>query len=217
VIKMNGVLREVHVDVRDGGFVEVAGPLTDDRLATWFSEAGVELAEGQRAEVNLALLEWVAHLAMDLERGYVLVLDYGASARDLYGPTRPNGTIRAFQGQMVSSDVLSDVGERDITSHVDFDALERQALASGFQVAGRRRSNEFLLAAGLDETYQQARAETANDWDEALMLRSAVQRLLDPNALGGYLVDVLAKDAPIDPPLLGFTALPGSAQRSGNA
>src|SRR3954451_4232000 len=217
VIRLNGSLREIHVDWRDGGFVEVAGTLTDDRLATWFSEAGVELAEGQRAEVNLALLDWVAHLATDLVRGYVLVVDYGASARDLYGPTRPNGTLRAFQGQMVSSDVLSDVGRRDITSHVDFDALERRAIASGFQVAGRRRSNEFLLAAGLDDTYQQARAETADDWDEALMLRSAVQRLLDPNALGGYLVDVLAEDAPMDPPLLGFTALPGSVPPSGSA
>ena len=59
VIELNGALREIHVDWRDDRFTEVAGPMTDDRLASWFSDAGVGLAEGQRAEVNLALLDWV--------------------------------------------------------------------------------------------------------------------------------------------------------------
>jgi SAM-dependent MidA family methyltransferase len=91
---------------------------------------------------------------------------------------------------------------------VDFDALERHARGRGFDVAGRRRSNEFLLASGLDDAYAQARAETDDDWDAALTLRSAIQRLLDPNALGGYLVSILSKDAPIEPALRGFGALP---------
>ena len=151
------------------------------------------------------MLDWVAQLATNIERGYVMVIDYGAGAADLYGSTRPTGTIRAFSAQRVSSDVLSGPGTRDITSHVDFDALERSARACGLEVAGRRRSNEFLIACGLDDAYQQARAESDHDWDEATQLRSAIQRLLDPNALGGYLVEVLAKDAPSEPPLLGFT------------
>ncbi len=192
-MRLNGEPREIHVDWRDGQFVEVAGPLTDDRLATWFTDAGAELAENQRAEVNLAMLDWLAKLSHEIERGYVLIIDYGSTASDLYGSSRPTGTIRAFAGHQVSSDVLSDPGSRDITSHVDFDALERQARSCGLAVAGRRKSNEFLLACGLDDMYEQARAETDSDWDAALNLRSAIQRLLDPNALGGYLVEVLAK------------------------
>ncbi len=211
VIKLNGELREIHVDWIDGRFVEVAGPLTDDRLAPWFADAGVELDENQRAEVNLAMLAWVAELARVIERGYALIIDYGATAADLYGPSRPTGTIRAFAANRVSSDVLSDPGTRDITSHVDFEAVERQARAVGLVVAGQRKSNEFLLACGLDDTYQQARAETDDDWDGALNLRSAIQRLLDSNALGGYLVEVLAKDVPADPPLRGFAQLKRSA------
>ena len=204
VIRLKGELREIHVDWRDGRFTEVAGPLTDDRLAVWFEDAGVELADSQRAEVNLAMLDWVAELSREIERGYVLVIDYGSGAMDLYGPSRPTGTIRAFAGQRVSSDVLSDPGSRDITSHVDFDAFERQARACDLEVAGRRRSNEFLIACGLDDTYRQARAAADSDWDAAVSLRSAIQRLLDPNALGGYMVGVLAKNAPTDPPLLGM-------------
>ena len=210
VIRLNGALREILVDWRDGAFVEVAGPLSDERIASWFTDADLHLVEGQRAEVNLAMLDWVRDLATQLERGYVVVIDYGAGSRELYGPDRPNGTIRAFAGQRVSSDVLSQPGSRDITSSVDFDALEREARACGFEVAGRRRSSEFLLACGLDDAYGQARAESEADWDATMNLRSAIQRLLDPNALGGYLVTVLAKNAPIDPPLRGFAPLAGT-------
>ena len=60
VIQLDGKLREIHVDWRDDLFMEVAGPLTDDRLAGWFTNAAIALAEGQRAEVNLAMLDWIA-------------------------------------------------------------------------------------------------------------------------------------------------------------
>jgi SAM-dependent MidA family methyltransferase len=207
VIQSNGTLREIHVEWRDERFVELAGPLTDQRLADWFTEAGVELADGQRAEVNLAMLDWIATLGRELARGYAILIDYGTGSRELYGPSRHNGTIRAFVGQHVSGDVLSGVGRRDITASVDLDALERAARALGFDVLGRRRAAEFLLAAGLDEIYQRARAEADQDWDAALLLRSAVQRLIDPNALGGYQVVILGREVDPSPPLRGLAEL----------
>jgi SAM-dependent MidA family methyltransferase len=169
------------------------------------------LAEGQQAEVNLRMLDWVDALVGDLERGYVLVLDYGADSGELYGADRMTGTLRAFQAQQVSSDSLHGVGHRDITASVDFGALERHSRAAGLVVHGRRRLNEFLIAAGLDDTYAAARAEADSDWDSAAMLRSAVRRLLDPGALGGYQVAVLGRNTAHAPPLAGLQPLPGRA------
>ena len=209
VINLSGELRELYVAWRNERFTEVAGPISDESVARWFTNAGVTLAEGQRAEANLAMLAWIDELARDLERAFVLIVDYGAGAAQLYGPDHPTGTIRAFAGQRVSSDVLSEPGSRDITASVDFDALEGHARACGFDVVGRRRTNEFLLATGLDVVYEQARADAQNSWEEALLLRGAITRLLDPNALGGYEVSVLARNVPGDPPLSGFQKLPG--------
>ena len=209
VINLNGELRELYVAWRNGRFTEVAGPISDERVARWFTDAGVILAEGQRAEANLAMLDWIGELSRDVERGFAIVIDYGAGAGELYGPDHPSGTIRAFAGQRVSSDVLSEPGSRDITASVDFDALEGRARACGFNVVGRRRTNEFLLAAGLDDVYEQARGAAQNDWDASLLLRGAITRLLDSNALGGYPVSVLARSVPMDPPLSGFGPLPG--------
>lgn len=136
-----------------------------------------------------------------------MVIDYGVSARELYGPQRMNGTIRAFSAQHVSSDVLAGVGRRDITASINFDALERHGRGAGLTVAGRRRSNEFLIAAGLDDVYTLVRTEAELDWDRTTLLRSAVARLLDPRALGGYVVSVMTRDVPRDPPLQAFASL----------
>ena len=209
VIRLGGELRELYVAWRNERFTEVAGPISDERVARWFTDAGVTLAEGQRAEANLAMLDWIDELTRDVEHGYAIVIDYGAGGGELYGPDHPTGTIRAFAGQRVSSDVLSEPGSRDITASVDFDALEGRARACGFNVVGRRRTNEFLLAVGLDDVYEQARAAAENDWDESLLLRGAITRLLDPNALGGYQVSVLGRNVPPDPLLSGFQPLPG--------
>ena len=208
VICLGGALRELYVAWREERFTEVAGPISDERVVRWFTDRGVTLAEGQRAEANLAMLDWVNELASDLERGYVLVVDYGAGPAELYGRGHPTGTIRAFASQHVSSDVLSDPSSRDITASVDFDALERQARGCGFEIMGRRRANQFLLSSGLDDAYQQARAEGTDNWDEALLLRSAITRLLDPNSLGGYQVSALARNVDAGAPLSGFRKLP---------
>ena len=193
VTKQSGRLLELYVDWRDGAFVEHPGELSDARLASWFNDAGIELAEGQRAEVNLAMLDWLAEIERILERGAVLIFDYGAGATELYSHDRMSGTLRAFREQQVSSDVLGGVGRRDITAHVDLDALERGARAAGLDVLGRTRQAEFLLGAGLEDAYAAARAEADDDWDAALTLRSAVRRLLDPRALGGYAAVILGR------------------------
>ena len=202
VVQRGSTLRELFVAQVDGRFVEVEGAPATERLVSWFADGGIELADGQRTEVNLAMADWTERVARGLVRGYVLVIDYGATAKRLYDPAiRPDGTLRAFAGQRVSGDVLSGVGRRDITAHVDFDALERAARAAGLTVLGRKRMAEFMLGAGLDQVYAAARAEADTDWNTALMLRGAIRRLLDPAALGGYVASVMGRDVPTDSPL----------------
>ena len=193
VVQEDGRLRELSVDWQDGRFVVAPTDLSDGRLAAWFADAGVELADGQVAEVNLAMLDWITRLGRELERGAALVLDYGFGADDLYGGSRPTGTVRAFRAQHVSSDALTAVGHQDITAHVDFDALERGGRAAGLTVVDRSRQAEFLLANGLDEAYADARTEADRDWQAALALRAAGGRLIDTSALGGYVVMTFGK------------------------
>jgi SAM-dependent MidA family methyltransferase len=187
---------ELLIGRSEGKFVQVEGELTDDRLLGYLERHGIGLHAGEIVEINLGVADWLTEISRELERGFVLILDYGGS--------RPSNTLRAFRGQHVSSDVLGAVGHVDLTANVDFDALEAEARDAGFEVLGRVRQAEFLLNAGLDEAYAAARIDADQDWDSALALRAAVRRLLDSSGLGGFQVVILGKAVASDPPLNGL-------------
>ena len=205
VVRRGDELRELFVGWDSGGFVEIEGAPSTPELGRWFHDRALALPEGQVAEVNLAMIDWVAEVARSLERGYVLVLDYGAEPAELYGPTRRTGTLRAFRGQHVSSDILAGVGEQDLTAHVDFDALARAASAAGLVVLGAVSQAELLMGCGLEEIFATAQARLPDEWRPRLELQAAVRRLLDPRHLGGYRVIVLGCDVPPEPPLRGLS------------
>jgi SAM-dependent MidA family methyltransferase len=200
----DGRLREVFVGWSHGQFVDQLGELSDSRLTDWFDRRSIKLVEGQRAEVNLAMLDWLAEVAATLERGYVLVFDYGLPAQDLYGPKRLTGTLRAFRFHHVSSDILGGVGRRDLTAHVDLDALADGARAAGLQVIGTTTQAEFLVGVGLSELLEEARALAGEDWAKQLELRASAGRLLDPQHLGGYAAVALSRGVESPTPLRGF-------------
>ena len=85
----------------------------------------IQLAEGQRAEICLALGPWVADAAAGLERGVLLLIDYGYPATELYDPVRRrDGTLRAYLRHRVHDDPYVHVGRQDLTAHVDVTAVE---------------------------------------------------------------------------------------------
>jgi SAM-dependent MidA family methyltransferase len=204
VVVVDGELRELYVDLRDDRLVETIGSPSSSALGAWFDDAGVKLRDGQRAEVNLALFEWLDEVGNDLQRGYALVIDYGASPEELYAQRRRKGTLRAFRQQHVASDPLRGVGHQDLTAHVDLAALDRAARAAGLTVLGRNSQAEFLIGCGLEEVMAAERQRAADDWQATLTLRSAVGRLLDPRALGSYWVVALGRGVAPDRPLRGL-------------
>jgi SAM-dependent MidA family methyltransferase len=204
VVQRGTALREVYVDFRDERFVEAEGDLSSPDLDAWFGRGGIELADGQRAEVNLGLVRWVGEVAAALRRGYAIVIDYGAEPAALYGPDRRTGTMRAFREQHVSSDPYVGVGEQDLTAHVDLAALRRAAEGSGLTVLGTTSQAEFLVGCGLEELLVAEQAALPDEWQPRLLLRSAVARLVDPRQTGGYAVVVVGRDVPAEPPLRGL-------------
>jgi SAM-dependent MidA family methyltransferase len=181
----------------NGRFVDVVGDPTTPALAARLAAEGIVLSEGQSAEIRLADAGWVDAVALGLARGYVLVIDYGAPAAELYDATRrPVGTLLAYAGHRALDDVYTDPGDRDLTAHVDVTALEAAAAAAGLEVLGRTTQAAFLLACGLEEVFGRLRSDPALTPERYLTLRSAVRRLLDPRLLGGFFVLALGRDLP---------------------
>ena len=145
-------LREVFFDYRDGRFVECLHELTTPRIAEYLSRAGATLGPGWRAEVNLAAEDWMIAAARSLKQGFLIVIDYGHEARELYSPTHVQGTLTTFARHMITGPEsagappwLQQPGEQDITAHVDFTSVRAAAEAEGLRTLGFLDQTYFLL------------------------------------------------------------------------
>jgi SAM-dependent MidA family methyltransferase len=205
VVVRGGVLREVMVGSGDGGFVDVETEPSTPALASRLAAESVALAEGQRAEICLALDLWIREVAAGLGRGVLLLIDYGYPARELYDATRRGaGTLRAYLRHRVHDDPYRHVGRQDLTAHVDVTAVEREALAAGLAHLGTTTQAEFLVGLGTEGLLQAIQSDPATTLEDYLAVRSALMRMLDPSAMGRFRVMAFGRGWPDGPPLAGF-------------
>jgi SAM-dependent MidA family methyltransferase len=146
------------------------------------------------AEICLGLEPWLRDAAGRLSRGYVLAIDYGYDAAELYGPRRLAGTLLGYRGHRVEEDPLADPGEIDLTAHVDFTALERLAATTGFRTVSRSNQSDFLVAVGLEEELRALQSSPDLVLADYARARSAILRLLDPRHIGRFQVLTLERN-----------------------
>lgn len=204
VVQRGEELREIFVSLDGGSFVDVEGQASTTKLTAHLLADEVSLADGQRAEICLAAPGWLESAARHLARGYIVVIDYGMEAAELYGPRHMAGTLLGYRGHHVEEDPYAAVGATDLTAHVDFTALGRAASAAGLSPAGSTRHAQFVAALGLGELLAELGSRADSDPAEYLLARSSVVRLLDPQHLGGFRVAAWARDVLVDRPLRGF-------------
>ena len=200
-------LREVAVDLGpDDALVEVEIDPSTPALADRLANEGIELVDGQTAEICLALDAWIAAAAASIARGVLLLIDYGAPAAALYDPVRRrDGTLRAYVRHQVHDDPYRHVGRQDLTAHVDVTAVERAAHAAGLTTIGITTQAEALMGLGIEARLQAIQADPATTFEDYTLVRSALMRLLDPAAMGRFQVMAFGRDWPDDggdePPL----------------
>jgi SAM-dependent MidA family methyltransferase len=186
-------------------FVEVEIEPTTDALAGRLATEGIELVDGQTAEICLALDDWVAGAIAGLERVVLLLIDYGAPAAELYDPVRRrDGTLRAYVRHRVHDDPFRFVGRQDLTAHVDTTAVEAAAHRAGLATIGLTTQAEALVGLGIEARLQAVQADPATDVETYTALRASLLRLLDPAAMGRFRVLAFARGwapDPADPPL----------------
>ncbi len=173
--------REVFVDADGDKLVECERALSSAAVRREL-DAGPALGVGLRAEIHLAARDWIHDAGRRLARGFILLLDYGDTAAALRSPARPGGTLRAFRAHRVSGRWMDAPGEQDLTSHVDFTALERWGVEAGLDPLARTDQTRFLIALGAIERLQ--RAEAALSPMAALRRRLALKTLLVPGGMG---------------------------------
>lgn len=205
VVARDGVLREVLVGSLDGRFVDVEDDPSTPELAERFRLEGIELVDGQRAEICLAVEPWIADALTGLRRGVLLLIDYGYPAAELYDAVRRrDGTLRAYLRHRVHDDPYGHVGRQDLTAHVDVSAVERAAASAGLGHLGTTTQAEFLVGLGIEGLLQAIQTDPSTSIEAYLVVRSALMRLLDPRAMGRFRVMGFGREWPAGAPLAGL-------------
>jgi SAM-dependent MidA family methyltransferase len=168
---------------QNGEFVWSTKPLSTPELKLYFEAAGVRLAEAQIAEVNLEARSWIRSAAEVLQRGYLITVDYGAEAHDLYSASdRPTGTLRGFAKHKLSDDLLADPGEQDLTSSVNWSDIIKAGEAAGLVTISFERQDQFLMREGLLEELER-QVQKARDESERMYLRTNAREMILPNGM----------------------------------
>jgi len=155
---------------------------------------------GTCTEIHLQAEAFIRTLAERLERGAAFFIDYGFPDAEYYLPERTGGTLMCHRAHCADTDPLADIGEKDITAHVNFSALALAAQDAGFEVLGYTSQARFLLNCGLAALMNDA--QQRSDWPAL----AAAHKLMAEHEMGelfkviGLLRGVRAFDA------IGFAA-----------
>lgn len=152
------------------------------------------------SEVNLTLDAWLRSVSEKLQKGLILLLDYGFPSSEYYHPDRNMGTLMCHYRHYAHGDPFWLPGLQDITAHVDFTAVAETAFALGLSISGYATQAAFLLSSGLLKL-----AETSAEQNlmTQIKISQQIQKLTAPHEMG-ELFKVIALTKAIELPLLGF-------------
>jgi SAM-dependent MidA family methyltransferase len=162
VTVQNGFLREIYVTTKNGEFFEITDELSDPVLKDYFKKLGVNLKEGQKAEVNLKALNWIRNISCYLKRGFIITIDYGYLAEYLYSEDRNRGTLMCYYKHTASENPFVRVGSQDITSHVNFSSLMQAGNEAGLKTTGFTKQSHFLIALGILNKIKESYGDIGN-------------------------------------------------------
>lgn len=195
VVWTGSTWQEDYVIAHEDGFAWKAGELSTPELTSAVTSIPLPLPAGYKTEINLAAPQWLGDVAGKLERGFILLVDYGYVREQYFTPERRGGTLSAYARHQRQPDPLANPGEQDLTSHVEFSSLLERAGGLGLTKCGFTDQHHFMVGAGADY-FQTER--TASE-------RRAFQTLMHPEFMGSsFKVLGLGKNVTLPRPLTGF-------------
>jgi SAM-dependent MidA family methyltransferase len=183
VLQQQNILSEMFVTSDGSRFSELPMPLSTCAISEYFAAQQISLQDRQHAEAGLEACDWIREIARRLDRGFVLTIDYGHEAADLFDSHHMAGTVLAYANHRANENFYAAPGEQDLTAHVNFTALRQWGQCHGLETLGLVTQTAFLLALGKGNDF----ADLYDDgMDDTARLRARLQlkTLIFPEGMG---------------------------------
>ncbi len=193
--------KEEQVGFSGGNICEIKGSLSTNALTDYIREFSIELPKGYRTEINLRIKDWLRSVNEVLSEGFILTIDYGYPAWDYYNEDRNRGTLLCYYKHQVNEDPYHNIGEQDITAHVNFSSVKKWGEELGLETLGFCQQGTFLIALGIDEMIN----ELYGNSSDYLFEVAKIKRLILPCTLGETHKVMIQYKGKAKPSLLGFS------------
>ena len=202
VVEMDG-LKEIYVGYEDAGFMEIRGELSTSGLNDYLEKIGIKLEQGQKAEINLKALDWIKSIGALLKKGFVITVDYGLPARELFRHNR-NGNLLCYYRHTMNNNPFHQIGYQDITAKVDFTSLAAAGMDAGLEVTGFTTQFHFFMGIGALGEFKEVEELNIGNLD-AFQWNQGIKELMLPGGMGDDF-KVLIQHKGVEAPLLkGFS------------
>jgi SAM-dependent MidA family methyltransferase len=152
-----------------------------------------------KSEINLVAQAWIKSLGHCLDKGVILLIDYGYGEKERYQPRRSTGSLMCYYQHHKHDNPFELIGLQDITSHVDFTSIAQAAVDNSLSVAGYTTQAAFLLSCGILDLAEQKQLSEIDSYQQS----QALKLLTLPSEMGET-VKVMALSKQLDQPLVGF-------------
>jgi SAM-dependent MidA family methyltransferase len=201
LVSMEEELKEIYVAASEFKVREEPGPLSTDGISEYVRAFSLRLEKGYRTEVNLRIKEWLKDIDAVLAEGFAFTIDYGYTAREYYSEERDRGTLMCYYRHQLSEDPLQNIGEQDITAHVNFSSVSRWGEEIGLKTLGFCGQGAFLVSLGIDEEIR----DKSSGSKDSLFDIARIKNLILPQGMGESHVVMIQYKGEGVPELRGFS------------
>ncbi|PDY49115.1 class I SAM-dependent methyltransferase [Bacillus pseudomycoides] len=175
--KRAGILYEVRITYTEQReLTEVLRPLEQEVIRCYLRRHKIELYEGQRFEVPIAMETYLQEIIGWLKGGLFISVDYGYTRAEWMHPAHHEGSLRGYYDHRIIQNPLKYPGEMDITAHIHWDELKKIGEESSLHTVWHTKQREFLLAAGILE--QLASHQDSDPFSEKQKQNRAVRSMI---------------------------------------
>lgn len=151
LVVMNDPYQEIYVFSDNTEFKEIKGDLSTTDLQNYIDRYQIPAIRGYRTEINLNISDYLNRLDNILSEGFVISIDYGYSSREYYAAERYRGSLLCYHKHTAHENPYRNVGDQDITAHVNFTSLKDWGARLGMKSLGYCPQGTFLASLGIDE------------------------------------------------------------------
>jgi SAM-dependent MidA family methyltransferase len=126
----------------------------------------------------LEAVSWIKDVSQNLQKGYVITIDYGSLSAELYNNRRSCGTLLCYYKHQKNDNPYQFIGQQDITTHINFSAISHWGSQYGMNCCGIVDQAQFLLALGIKEYQNSALNNNPNNLVQAMQESLINYRLL---------------------------------------